>query len=247
MLRRHTLRRVEARLELLDTALSAPELTFEAWEGRATASLHLGLGAERAEPFELTLAVEDARAEQFFAAMSPLGDAVSGGLDLSLDVRGSTDTALLPYAEGLHGSVDIAIEDGAFGGTGVNLALADFLGDEAWTDVAFSDWGFDIRIEDGVLDIREARLEAEAGDVLVRGPLQLDGSADLAVGLSIPPEHLEDVSLRRTGVGQSVLERLRAAGSPLELGLRLSGRVQAPTLEPDASPSVAQAPRTLTP
>jgi hypothetical protein len=36
-----------------------------------------------------------------------------------------------------------------------------------------------------------------------------------------------------------VLDRLRAAGGSLDLGLRLTGWLQAPTLEPDASNAVA--------
>ncbi|HUF76979.1 MAG TPA: AsmA family protein [Longimicrobiales bacterium] len=241
LLRRQTLERVTAHVEIEDSALHMPELSFEAWEGRATASLFLGVGPDPAEPFALALSVQEARAEDFLAAMSPLGDAVSGTLDLSLDAQGATDAALLPHGKNLVGVVAATIQDGAVGGTAVNMALADFLGDEAWTNVGFSDWDLDIRIADRMLHIREATLAGETGEVVISGPLGLDGSADLAVGLSIPPDHLHDLSLRRTGIAQSVLERLRAAGGSLDLGLRLSGWLQAPTLEPDASQSVAQA------
>jgi hypothetical protein len=240
VLRQHIIGGVSARLELQDSVVHVPELSFEAWDGRATASLHLGVGPNRAEPFALTLSVVDARAEQFLAAMSPVGDAVSGTLDLHLDVSGATDVALLPLREGLEGVLDVTIGSGAVGGTGVNLALADFLGDESWTDVVFRDWSLDIDIADHVLDIREARLDGESLEAVVSGPLGLDGSVDLSLGLTIPPERLRGLSLRRTGIGQSVLDRLRAAGGSLELGLRLTGWLQAPTLEPDASHEVAQ-------
>ena len=246
-LRRHTLQSVRARVQLEDSAVHIPELSFEAWDGRATAALYLGVGRDLAEPFAMSLTVEDARAEQFLASMSPVGEAVSGTLDMTVDVEGTTDTVLLPFGDNLRGLVDMSIEDGVVGGTGVNMALADFLGDESWTVVAFSDWSLDIGIENRVLDIQQASLTAETGEVVFSGPLKLDGSADLSVGLSIPPEHLEDVSLRRTGVGQGVLDRLRAAGSSLDLGLRLSGWLQAPTLEPDASQTAARAPRAISP
>ena len=241
VLRRLTLAGVRGRLELRDSAIELPELAFEAWDGRATASLSLGVGPERTESFALTLSVQEARAEQFLELMSPVGDAVSGTLDLSLHVSGATDPALLPLGEGLEGVLDVTIRDGAIGGTGVNMALADFLGDEAWTDLAFSDWMLDIGIEDRVLDIHEASISSPTGDVVVSGPVRLDGSADLALGLTIPPQQLQDVSLHKMGIGPSVLERLRVAGGSLDLGLRLSGWLQAPTLEPDASQAVARA------
>jgi hypothetical protein len=59
------------------------------------------------------------------------------------------------------------------------------------------------------------------------------------MALSIPAERLGDISLRRTGIGQGVLDQLRTAGATLDLGLRLSGWLQAPTLEPDASNALA--------
>jgi hypothetical protein len=239
--RRHALSGLTARVELTDSALSVEEASFQAWNGRASGSLRLGVGPGGYEPFTLGFSVEDVEAAPFLSAMSPMGEAVSGTLDLQLEVEGSTDSALLPLGQDLSGHLGMTIADGEVGGTGVNLALADFLGSEAWTNVAFDEWGMDVGIRDRVLDIREADLTGEEGSVVFSGPLRLDGSADLSLGLSIPPERLRDVSLRRTGIGQTVLEQLRAAGGSLDLGLRLSGWLQAPTLEPDASHAVAQA------
>jgi hypothetical protein len=173
--------------------------------------------------------------------MSPVGESVSGTLDLALEVHGSTDVTLLPLAEGLVGRVGISLANGQVAGTGVNMALADFLGSDTWLNVPFDVWVLEIDVEDRMLDIREASLSGDEGDVVFSGPLRLDGSADLSMGVSIPSRRLGDVSLRRTGIGQSVLERLRAAGGSLDLGLRLSGWLQAPSLEPDASNAVALA------
>ena len=238
LLRRNMLGGVRARVDLRDSVLSVPHASFAAWGGQVDASLELGVGAEPTEPFALRLSVQGAEAERFLAATTPVGDAITGTLDLELDVRGSTDGSLLPVGQSLAGEIRMTILDGEVGGTGVNLALADFLGDEAWADVAFTDWWMDIRLQDRTLDIREARLAGDSGDVLFSGPLRLDGSADISLGLSIPPERLRDVSLRRTGIAQSVLDRLRAGGESLDLGLRLSGWIQAPTLEPDASSAI---------
>jgi hypothetical protein len=241
LLRQRMLGHVSARVELGESAVSVPRASFEAWGGQVDASLQLGIGSESDEPFALQLQVEQAEAERFFAATSPIGDAITGTLDLRLDVQGATDSNLLPVGQDLTGDLEMTIVDGHIGGTGVNLALADFLGDETWEDVAFGDWAMDIRILDRTLDIREASLAGDTGDVVFSGPLRLDGSADLSMGLSIPSQHLQDVSLRRTGIAQSVLDQLRAAGGSLDIGLRLSGWLQAPTLEPDASNAVALA------
>jgi hypothetical protein len=239
--RRHLLEGVAARLELGDSALTVPAAAFHAWGGEASGSLRLGIGPGRDEPFALALSVEGVDAEQFLDAMTPLGDAISGTLDLQLEAEGFTDPALLPVGRDLTGQATLTVANGRVEGTGVNMALADFLGTEDWLAVPFDEWIFDIRIQDRVFDIRDGDFSGEMGEVAFGGPLRLDGSVDLSMGLSIPARRLGNVSLRRTGIGQSVLEQLRAGGGSLDLGLRLSGWLQAPTLEPDASNAVALA------
>ena len=241
--RRYSLGSVVARLELTDSAFSVTEADFEAWGGRATGSLLLGVGEGSEAPFSLVLALAEVEGEPFLSAMSPLGSAVSGALDLDLEVEGWTDASLLPMRESLTGRMGIELEEGRFAGTGINLALADFLGSEDWEDLSFTRWSLDVRIADGALDIREGSFMGEPGVVVFGGPLHFDGSADLSMAVTIPSDHLDRVSLRRTGIGQGVLDQLRSAGGSLDLGLRLSGWIQAPTLEPDASNTLALSPR----
>jgi hypothetical protein len=239
--RSHVLQAVSARLELDDSTLAVSTASFDAWGGHASGSLRLGIGPDRDEPFELALTIEDSDAEQFLATMTPLGEGISGTLDFRIEAGGSTDPALLPMGDSLTGALALTVANGQVAGTGVNMALADFLGTEDWFAVPFDEWIMDIRIQGRVLDIRQSDLSGEMGDIVFRGPLRLDGSADLALALSIPADRLGSISLRRTGIGQSVLEQLRSAGGSLDLGLKLSGWLQAPTLEPDASNAVALA------
>lgn len=239
--RGNDLGQVLARVEMSDSMLAVTDASFEAWGGRATGSLRIGIGSERDEPFTLELSAEDVEAERFLAAMTPAEEAISGTLDLRLDVAGSTDAMLLPLGEGLSGYVAMTIADGALGATAVSMALADFLEDDAWTELVFDEWVIEMGIGERELLIREAALSAEPGDVVLRGTVRMDGSADLSMSVSIPTERLGSVSLRRTGIAQSVLEQLQRAGGSLDLGLRLSGWLQAPTLEPDASQAVASA------
>ena len=170
-----------------------------------------------------------------------MASSVTGTMSLELDVGGSVDSGLLPVGRTLAGSARISIVDGHLRDTGPNLVVADFLASDQWSDVGFSRWETELEIAPRRLEIRSSELEGVQGRVAFDGLLHLDGSHDLSLGLSIPPERLSAVSLRRTGIGQSVLDHLSAAGSSLDLGLRMSGVLAAPQLEPDASNAVALA------
>jgi len=232
---------VLARVELADSVLSVVDASLGAWGGRASASVRLAVGGAPASAFALTASVVGADGAALLAAMTALDSAVTGTLDGEVDLEGTVDTSLRPSLPELQGRVAVELRDGHLAGTGVNLALADFLGSQDWEDLDVSRATLDALVASGALEITRGRLEADAGAVTFRGGVRHDGAAELALALSIPPERLEGVSLRRTGVGQGVLERLRTAHGTLELGLRLEGRIQAPTLEPDASSSVAVA------
>jgi len=230
-------------LVLSDSALAVEDAAFDAWSGHAQASLRLGIGHLMDEPFDLHLSVAHVDAAPFFAVMTPVDSAIAGKLTLDLDVAGVTDTSLLPVGQQLSGHASVALEDGEVQGTGLNMAVADFLEADSWQVMPFATWTLDIQIEETVMEIHHSDLSGDLGEVAFTGLVDLGGTSDLSVGLSIPPAHLDDVSLRRTGIGQSVLDQLRAVGSPLDLGLQVSGPINAPTLEPDASHAVVLARR----
>jgi hypothetical protein len=165
-------------------------------------------------------------------------DAVSGWLDLDLEVTGALDRALLPVGRDLAGHARLSIAQGRLHGTGPNRVIADFLDSDSWIDLPFDRWDTEAKLVSRRIEVRGSELVGPQGRVVFDGLLHLDGSHDLSVGLSIPPERLASISLRRTGIGQSVLDHLRAAGGSLNLGLRMSGVLWAPVLEPDASSSV---------
>jgi hypothetical protein len=239
--RAYRLESVSARVALSDSALSIEAPSFDLWGGQASASLTLGVSGLAEAPFALTLAMDSTRAEELLSVLTPLGTAVAGTMSLDLELAGSLDAALLPVGRDLTGHARISITDGRLHDTGPNLVVADFLGSESWSDVSFDTWNSDIDFASRRLEIRDSQLAGDQGRVAFDGLVHLDGSHDLSVGLSIPPDRLETVSLRRTGIGQSVLDHLSAAGSSLDLGLRMSGVLRAPQLEPDASNAVALA------
>lgn len=239
--RRYALESVSGRLELSDTLLVVDVSSFELWGSPASGVLRLGLGDGPREPFSVELAANGVPAEELLGALTPAGDAITGALLAEVALSGTMDRALLPVEETLTGRVLLSISDGRVRGTGPNLAVADFLGDQEWADLPFASWTTDLAVVAGQLEVRGSELDSERGHVALRGLIDLDGSHDLSLGLSIPPERLGTVSLRRTGIAQSVLDHLSAAGSPLSVGLRMSGNLRAPQIEPDASIAVAVA------
>lgn len=229
------------RVTLRDSTLVVDVPSFEIWGGTASGALTLAIGSETAAPFALSLTADGADAEALLAATSPFGDAITGSMGLDLAVHGLLDRSLLPVDRQLSGTLRIDLEDGRLRDTAPNLAIADFLGSEEWSDVGFGRWETVLEIVDGSVDVTSSTLDGAQGRVAMSGLLAFDGSVDLAVGLSIPPERLSEVSLRRTGIGQTVLDQLASAGSSLDLGLRLSGTLTAPVVEPDASNALALA------
>lgn len=237
--RSYHLEAVTGHVEVSDSSMTVDAPSFRIWGGTAAGSLRLGVGDRAGEPFALTFAVDSANAEGLLSTTTPLGSAVSGTLTLELEVTGSLDSSLLPVAHELSGHATLSIIEGRIHDTGPNLVIADFLGSQEWGDVSFTTWHTDLDLAARRLEIRASELISEQGRVAFDGLVHLDGSHDLSMGLSIPPDRLGTVSLRRTGIGQSVLDHLSAAGSSLDLGLRMSGVLATPQVEPDASNAVA--------
>lgn len=230
----HELADVGATLVLSDSAVGVEGARFGAWGGGVEAEAHVGVGRRIDEPFSLTLRVDRADAPAVLGVLTPVGDAVSGRLALEVSVEGSTDRDLMPVLESLHGGGTVTVTEGAVAGTGVNLALADFLGEERWRRVPFTEWRTDFELREGMIDVRVSELTGERVSATLSGAVGLGGAVDLAMALSIPADQLEAVSLRRTGVAQTVLDRLEETHSALDLGIRVSGTLEGPTLEPDA-------------
>ncbi|MGD2046223.1 MAG: AsmA-like C-terminal region-containing protein, partial [Gemmatimonadota bacterium] len=193
--RRHRLTGVSARIELADTSLVVEAPSFEMWNGTSTASLELRVGDAAAEPFSLSLTSEGGSADAIFAALTPIQDGVEGTLDLDFEASGALDRSLLPMADELQGRARVAIYEGRLHETGPNLVVADFLGSDDWTDVLFTTWETELELIGRRLEVESSALSGDEGRVSFRGLVQMDGTADLSLGLSIPPDRLGTVSL----------------------------------------------------
>jgi hypothetical protein len=239
----HRVVELVARVQLTDSLLSVSDASFGAWGGRARAALSVGIGTAPYQPFALSLRVEDAAAAGFLGDVSLGDEALSGTLDLDVALEGMTDARLLPARDGLVGHARTTLTDGRIARTGVNAALADFLESEQWSDIPFTTLSGDLEVRDGAIEVRDGELVGELSRIVFTGLVDLSGAADLSMAVSVPPQRLQAVSLRRTGIGQSVVDQLRSANRPLDLGLHLSGSLGAPTLEPNAANTVALAGR----
>ncbi len=238
---RYHLSDVSARIEISDSSIAVEAPSFAIWGGVASGTIQVGVGAGPEQPFSLRLSTTEASAEDLLSALTPIGGSVTGTLTLELEVAGSLDSRLLPVGRDIAGHARVDITDGRIHGTGPNLVVADFLGSADWEDVEFETWPTQADLVARRIEVRSSELTGPEGRVAFDGLVHLDGSHDLSLGLSIPPDRLGAVSLRRTGIGQSVLQHLATAGSSLDLGLRMSGVLGAPQLEPDASNAVALA------
>jgi hypothetical protein len=235
-----------ARVELTDSVVAVSDASFGVWGGRAHTVLRMGIGTAPYQPFELSLRVEDAAVDGFLAALAseaPSDQPVVGTLDLDLDVGGMTDARLLPVMDGLVAHARVAVADGRVSGTGVNAALADFLESERWAGIPFTGLSGTMDVREGVIEVTDGTLLGDFTRIGFAGLVDFSGAADISFALSVPPEQLGAVSLRRTGIGQSVVDQLRRANQPLDLGMHLSGPLGAPTLEPNAANAVELARR----
>lgn len=237
--RQYVLERLVTRIEISDSAISIPDAAFGSWDGQVRASLLLGVGASPRQPFAMALGLQGVSAAPFLADVMGVTQGFSGALDMDMEVAGVTDGRLLPLADQLVGRGRLQMEDGRVAGTGVNSALADFLEAAHWSELPFSTGHLDVEIAEGALHLLESELTGDLARIVLEGLVDFGGATDLSVALSIPARQLPEVSLRRTGIGPSVVEQLRRAGRPLDLGLHMSGPLGAPSLEPDANNAVA--------
>jgi hypothetical protein len=226
---------LSAVVELSTSELVVRDAAFETWGGTAEGALTLGVGTGGTESFALELALRGVEGGPFFATLTPATDTFEGVADFEIDLQGATERTLLPAREGLEGSGTLTLRNGSVSRTGINYTVADFLSAEGWESLPFERWTTDFAIRDTFLDIGASVLTGTRLDARLMGTIALEGGMDLSLGLSIPASELGGLSLRRTGIGSEVLDGLRADGRSLDLGLRLSGPLAGPTVEPDAS------------
>jgi hypothetical protein len=226
---------VEGTVQLGRQRVDVPRLEFGAYGGRGTAAASLELGTGYVEPFGLQLELRDVRAEEWLSRHTPLGRALSGTMSLDLELAGGLDTLLLPGDNSLAGSGEIRVRDGAIEPNPLTEALAAALGAADPFGRTLKDWASRFRIDDGAVHLSDGNFEFDRGDVDLGGSVAFDGALDLALLLRPDPEQVRSLS-------ESVLEGvpesargLLSQGQSVELGLRVGGRIDRPTVAVDPS------------
>jgi len=226
---------VDGTVQLSRQRIEVPSLQFGAYGGRGTAAASLELGSGYVEPFGLQLELRDVRAEEWLARHTPLGNVLSGTMSLDLELAGGLDTLLLPGENSLAGSGEIRIRDGAVAPNPLTGALAAALGAADPFGRTLKDWASHFRIDDGAVHLSDGSFEFERGDVDMGGSVAFDGALDLALLLRPDPEQVRSFSdALLEGVPESA-RRVLSQGGPVELGLRVGGRLDRPTVAVDPS------------
>lgn len=228
-------------LVLSPDRLRLVDASFGAYGGRGEASLELGLDLEGASPFELQLRVVEARGEALLNELSPLGRTLDGRLTLDFRVAGRVDERMLPERLSVEGSSELSLSDGVVRETPVTRALSRSLRLPGLSAPSFRTLVSRLRLVDGRVEVQEGRLTAAGTDLRLGGEVGLDGSLGLGVVAAVPPSALDTASLRGLGLGGEAARRLLAGDAPLELGVRLGGTVESPTVEVDLSALRARA------
>jgi len=226
---------VDGTIQLDRQRVEVPRLEFGAYGGRGTAAASLELGSGYVEPFGLQLELRDIRAEEWLTRHTPLGNALSGTMGLQLELAGGLDTLLLPGENSLAGSGEIRIRNGSIQPNPLTEALAAALGAADPMGRTLESWASRFRIDDGAVHLSDGRFEFDRGEVDLGGSVAFDGSLDLALLLRPDPEQVRSLSdALLDGVPESARGFL-SQGGPIELGLRVGGRLDRPTVSLDRS------------
>lgn len=237
----------KGRMEELDaTVVFGPEFlqvtrsSFQRYGGRIEASGGLQVGADPEEPFSLRLVVEGVDAGAFLGETTPLGRAVTGRLDMDLDLAGALDALLLPSRSTLQGAGSFSLTGGGLNPGALGERLAGFVGIPALSAPRIRDWSTAFVLRDGRVLLDEATLDGAPGTPRVGGGVGLNGALDLVTAFDLPREQLASDALQRLGVPQA------AGGLDVVAAiLRVGGTLSDPELRADPRASVAAVTETV--
>jgi hypothetical protein len=204
---------------------------YRRYGGTIEATANLALGDETTEPFSLALSVQGVDAGAFLSETTPIGRAVTGRLNLSLDLTGALNRLLLPTRETLQGRGSFALSGGGLQAS-VTEALADFLGMEELRSMTIQDWSTSFVLRDGQLLVDESLLAGAPGSPRVGGGIGLNGALDITSVFDLPRADVAASALQELGVAN--------AGDLVEAVIRIGGEVGNPRLQADPTATVTQ-------
>lgn len=214
--------------------IDVEEATFRRYGGRISTSGALELGDAAQEPFTLRLQASGVDAGEFLGETTPLGRAVTGTLDLDVDLAGALDGLLLPSRESLAGSGSFRLTGGGIDAGPLGDRLADFLGIRALATPTVDDWATGFVLRDGRVVLQEAELRGAPGDPRLGGGIGLNGTLDLVSAFDLPREELAADALDRLGLPAGV-----AGADVVDAVLRVGGTLSDPEIRADPAAAVS--------
>ncbi len=214
--------------------IDVPELRFAAWGGLATVGGSVRLGDRALEPFGFRIELDGVRAERWLARHTPLGGVIRGRLGLDLEMAGGLDTLLLPSAVTLAGAGAARLRDASVAANPFTEALSDFVGLAGLEETRIRSWVAPFRIEDGRLLLSDAVAVLGSAEADLSGAVGFGGALDLSMVLR--PDSATALSLATTAAAAlpATVRDALARGVPVELGLRVGGRLTRPDFSLDA-------------
>ncbi len=221
---------VRATLRFGPDFLQVSDADFRRYGGRIQTSGNLAFGDESSEPFSFQLVVDGVQAGAFLGETTPLGRAITGTLDLSLDITGGLNRLLLPTREALTGRGRFSLTGGGVDAGAITAELSELLGIPELRSLDVQDWNSTFTLEDGMVSLGEGTLAGAPGSPRVGGDVGLDGGLDLVAAFDLPRQDMAASALERLGVQDAA--RLVTAV------VRIGGTVTDPTLEVDPTATV---------
>ena len=229
--RKGRMENVRATLRFGPDFLQVSDADFRRYGGRIQASANLALGEESSEPFSFQLTVDGVQAGAFLGETTPLGRAITGTLDLSVDITGALNRLLLPTREALTGRGRFSLTGGGVDAGAITAELSEFLGVPELRSLTVQDWNSTFTLEDGMVSLGEGTLAGAPGSPRVGGDIGLDGGLDVVATFDLPRQDVAVSTLERLGVQDAA--RLVTAV------VRIGGTVTDPTLEADPMATVS--------
>lgn len=204
--------------------------------GRATGSFSLDLVPGPAAPFSLEMAIEEARAADLLATLTPLGRLATGTTSLSVATSGRLDTLLLPLPSGLSGDGRMEATDGQIRENPVTSALASTLSLPALRSPGFRAWTFPFEIRADTLRLPPGQLTGGPVPVDFAGRIGFGGALGLAATVGLPRQAASSLADQVGGLPSALLRRVAGGEGAVPVGLSLGGTVSEPrvTVEVDA-------------
>ncbi len=238
-------RNVRAQVTLAPNRLEVPSFTLDGYGGAVSGTASFGLEDIARPSFKVKAKADSVHADQFLAAWTQAGKALSGSMSADFDLTGAGGEPRQVLAS-LTAVGLAAVREGQLGGPALD-AIAKLTGHDEFRDLRFKDLHLPFRIERGRVVTDPVQLAGPYGDWRLIGAIGFDGALDYAVSITLPREATAKLgspaALAAAGLtdaqGRTLLD-LKVTGSARAPRVALDARAMQDRLAGRASAAVAE-------